>query len=148
MGRPNKYETNVKPFLEDIRQYVQYMTEAQIAETLGVALSSFMEYKKKYSELSEALKKGRAELVKDLRSTLIRKAKGFQYQESKEIIEGGVVVRIERYTRSALPDVAALNLLLKNYDPEAWANDPQTLQLKKRELELMELKIKDGLWIE
>ena len=146
MGRPSKYESHVKPYLNDVRQYAQYMTEEQIAETLGVALSTFMEYKKKYSELSEAIKKGRAELVKDLRSTLIRKAKGFQYQESKEIIEAGVVVKKEVYTRSALPDVAALNLLLKNYDSDNWANDPQMLEVRKKELELQELKVKDSTW--
>lgn len=32
------------------------------------------------------------------------------------------------------PDVAALNLALKNYDKDNWANDPQLLELKREEL--------------
>ena len=35
-----------------------------------------------------------------------------------------------------LPDVAAINLCLKNYDKENWSENPQNLELKKQELEL------------
>lgn len=145
-GRPNKYETHVKPRLKEIEQFCTYMTEKQIAETLGVAYSSFCEYKNKYPELLESLKKGRESLVLELRSTLIRKAKGFTYSEKKTIIESGSVVREEIYTKAALPDVAALNLLLKNYDKGNWANDPQMLELRKKEIELQERRLEEGAW--
>lgn len=145
-GRPNKYETHVKPRLKEIEQFCTYMTEKQIAETLGVAYSSFCEYKNKYPELLESLKKGRESLVLELRSTLIRKAKGFTYSEKKTIIESGSVVREEIYTKAALPDVAALNLLLKNYDKGNWANDPQMLELRKKEIELQERRLEEGTW--
>ena len=42
----------------------------------------------------------------------------------------------EDTTKTAHPDVAALNLCLKNYDKDNWANDPQMLKLKEKELEL------------
>ena len=145
-GRPNKYETHVKPYLEDIKKWCQTMTEKQIARKLGIAYSSWCLYKNDYSELSETIKKGRQSLVVELKSTLIERAKGFQYTEKKVIKEGGEVVREEIYTKSSLPDVAALNLLLKNYDRENWANDPQTLELKKKELELRERQIENNEW--
>lgn len=145
-GRPNKYLTNVQPKLEEIKKMCLSMTEKQIAETLGVGYSSFMDYKNKYSELSEALKKGREELVQELRSTLIKKAKGFTYTERKIIKEGGVVVKEEIYEKASLPDVAALNLLLKNYDKENWANDPQMQELRLKELELKERQIELNEW--
>ena len=145
-GRPNKYETHVKPRLEDIKKFCTYMTEKQIAETLGVAYSSWNEYKLKYPELMESLKKGRESLVLELRSTLIRKAKGFNYSEKKIIRENGVVVREEEYQKASLPDVAALNLLLKNYDAEHWSNDPAVLEVRKKELELKEKQIENNDW--
>jgi hypothetical protein len=145
MGRPGKYESHVKPHLKEIEEMAQYMTEAQIAETLGVNYATFREYKKKYTALSSSLKKGRAVLVKDLKSTLIQRAKGFSYTEKKIIKEGGEVVREEIYQRSALPDVASLNLLLKNYASD-WSNDPQTLELKKKELELKEKEFESKNW--
>lgn len=146
MGRPGKYETHVKPHLQEIEEMSQYMTESQIADTLGVNYSTFREYKKTYSALSSALKKGRSVLVKELKSTLIQRAKGFTYSETKQIKEGGVVIREEVYQRTALPDVASLNLLLKNYDADNWANDPQILDIKKKELQLREKEFESKNW--
>lgn len=145
-GRPNKYETHIRPRLKEIEQLCLSMSEKQIADTMGVSQSTWCEYKKQYSELSEALKKGRQNLVFELKSTLIKKAKGFSYSEKKIIQENGRIVRVETYEKASLPDVAALNLLLKNYDAEHWANDPQALAIRKKEIELQERKIEQNDW--
>ena len=145
-GRPNKYETNVKPRLKEIEELCLTMTEKQIAKVCGVGYASWCEYKNKYPELTDALKKGRLALVKELKSTLIRKAKGFHYTEKKTIKEKGVVVREEVYEKASLPDVAALNLLLKNYDADNWSNDPQMLKLREKELKLREKQIDNNQW--
>lgn len=145
-GRPNKYFTNIEPRLDEIEKLCTTKTEKQIADDMGVSYTSWKEYKRKYSALSAVIKKGRDSLVNDLKSTLIRKAKGFQYTESKVIKENGVVVREEIITKASLPDVAAINLLLKNYDVENWANDPQMIKLREKELELKEKQIENNAW--
>ena len=70
----------------------------------------------------------------------MKKALGFDYTETKTInkmeTDGSMSTTTETAHKHALPDVAALNLCLKNYDPENWANDPQALEIKKQELEL------------
>ena len=54
----NKYETHVLPKLLDVAEMVRKgLNEEQIAENIGVAYSTFREYKKKYSALSAVLKK-------------------------------------------------------------------------------------------
>ena len=146
MARPDKYKTNVEPYLNEIKQMCLSMTEAQIAETLGVSLAAWKRYKSHYEPLRAVLKKGRQTLVVELRSALIRRAKGFQYEERKVIKEAGQPTREEIYTRTALPDVAALNLCLKNYDSQNWANDPQMLRIREKELELQERKIELSEW--
>lgn len=145
-GRPNKYKTHVEPYLDKIEEMALIMTEKQIAKTLGVGYSSFREYKRQYPALTNTLKKGRQELVMELRSVLIQRAKGFHYEEKKIIKEYGEVVREERVVKKSLPDVAALNLLLKNYDKENWANDPQMLDIRKKELELRERQVENNEW--
>lgn len=145
-GRPNKYHTHVEPHLDKIKEMALTMTEKQIAQTLGVAYSSFMEYKKQYSELSESLKKGRQDLVIELKSALIKKALGFEYSEKKTVKECGTVVREEVTVKHTQPDVAALNLLLKNYDKDNWANDPQMLKIREKEIELKEKQIENNNW--
>jgi len=144
-GRPNKYKSHVEPRLDEIAEMCLTMTEKQIAECLGVGYTAWKQYKKEFPPLLSALKKGRENLVKDLKSTLIRKAHGFQYEERKIVKEDGKVVKEEIMIKSALPDVASINLLLKNYDEE-WSNDPQAYELKKRELELRERQVEANLF--
>lgn len=151
-GRPDKYISHVKPHLAEITDMCSYMTERQIAETLGVSYSAFREYKNKYTELQDHIQKGRKNLSCDLRSTLIKKAKGFTYEEKKIIKELDadtgelVVIKEEINVKQALPDVAAINLALKNYDPDDWANDPQMLKLKQEELKFKKENLKPDEW--
>lgn len=150
-GRPNKYKSNVEPYLDKIKDMALTMTEEQIAETLGVGYSSFRSYKQQYPALTDALKKGRKDLVFELRSALIKKATGFDYTETKTIKELGldgelVVTKTEKTVKHAQPDVAAINLLLKNYDKDNWANDPQMIDIRKKELELREKQVEANEW--
>lgn len=145
-GRPDKYRTHIEPHLDEIAEMSLTMTEAQIARILGVAYSTFRLYKAHYPALNSAIKKGRTELVKELKSTLIRKAKGFNYEERTVIKENGEITREEIRTRASLPDVAAINLLLKNYDSENWANDPQYLKIKQEELKIKKEQAEKDNW--
>lgn len=144
MGSKNTtYKDDVQPHLEEIATLAETLTQKQIAETLGISETTLYSYKKKYPEFAKALKKGHFKVVKELRSTLIQRAKGGMYTEKKSVIKDGVTVAEEVYERYMPPDVAAINLCLKNYDKENWANDPQHLEIKQRELELKESEVKE-----
>jgi hypothetical protein len=145
-GRKNKYYSHIEPHLKEIPELLQDMTEEQVAKKLGVAYSSWNKYKLEFKELTEVIKKGNTTLVGELKSILKRRARGFQYEERKIIKEHGEVVKEEIYVKSALPDVASINLLLKNYDKENWANDPQVIELRKQELKLREKQIENNIW--
>lgn len=150
MGRKGKYETHVKPYLQQISEWYQDMDERQIAvERLGIAVSSFENYKKKYPELREALRKGKEQLISELKASLKKKAKGFTYEETKTTIrdEGGKkVTTIEKFKKYAQPDTGAIHLLLKNIDP-SWTNDDQTtIDLKREQLELARQKAENDNW--
>lgn len=145
-GRPNKYETDVKPKLEEIEQMAATMTDKEICSILNIGHTAWCRYKEENEELRETIKKGRQMLVASLKQTLVEKAQGYTYSEKKTIIEHGEVTREEIYEKHMPADVAALNLLLKNYDKDNWANDPQALKLRQKELELQERKIEQGEW--
>ena len=76
-GRPNKYDTHVKPRLEEIKQMALTMTDKEISHVLGIGHSAWCKYKEQYEELTEALKESRQRLVSSLKQTLIEKAMGF-----------------------------------------------------------------------
>lgn len=145
-GRKTKYFTHVEPYLNDIKSWTESMTEEQIAKRLGVGYRNFCEYKRKYPQLEQAIKKGRSNLVEDLRSVLIKKAKGFSYEEKKIITDSQGYTRKEIVQKYAQPDVAAINLLLKNYDKKNWSNDPQAMEIRKKELELRERQVEASEW--
>lgn len=139
-GRKSKYDI-VKENFPNIKKWLKDgVTEKQIAKNLGIAMSSWSLYKTQYSELTELIKTSRETVVEDLRGALLKRALGFTYEEQKTYIktdqETGKVTQYTEITKKqALPDVAAINLSLKNYDKDNWANDPQLLELRKLELE-------------
>ena len=150
VGRRGLYETHIAPNFDKIDKMLNDgASEKQVAEALGVSYPSWNNYKVKYKEFGELCNKPRTRLIDDLRSALVKRALGFNYEEKKiykkKDEDGKEVTYIEITTKYALPDVAAINLGLKNYDKENWANDPQSLELKKQELEIrkMQAEMKD-----
>lgn len=126
-----KYYDQVKPYLDRLPAWrKQGMTEKQIAKRLGIAYSTLNLYKVEHLELSEALKKGREELIEELETSLYRKAMGFQYEETEEYIEQkGDKISLKRkkvLKKNALPDTGALAFALKNLDPDRWRDKRET----------------------
>lgn len=164
-GRPNKYETNVKPRFDEIENWLKLgATEKEIAKRLGIHKGTLIEYKKMYSEFSNLIKKGRKQPVEEIKAAMLKRAKGFQYTEKKittqfielpeeliELLPSGEIldkefkkpklIRVEETIKTALPDVAAGLVLLQHWDKDEkgktkWSRDPAQLELKKEELEL------------
>lgn len=144
MGRPNKYESHIKPHLQQIAQWKKNgATDEQICEQLGVSKSVFYDAKVKYSEFSEILKNSRENFITDLRGELARLA--FKHTlatvkvYTKTDDEGHPVTYREKTEKEVDGDIAAIHLLLKNLDRENWSDDPQRIEIKKQELELKRL---------
>ena len=148
-GRKNRYESYVKPHLQDIPVWIQTMTEQQIAKRLGIAESTWHDYKNKHAELSAAVMAGRQDLISDVKSALIRRAKGFEYTEKKEytqIGDRGATAYTETTTKYQPPDVTACNSILQNLDPE-WRRDKAIYELRCKELELKRRLAEANNWL-
>lgn len=141
-GRPCKYESHVKPYLDQIRKWAkQGASEKQMAKQLKVAYSSWNEYKVRFPEFSEFLKEmDRPELVEELRSALVKKALGFEYKEKKEYIKedpdtGDTVKYTEVTTKMSLPSETAIFGALNLYDKD-YVRDRANHELRKEDLNL------------
>lgn len=160
VGRKDVYTSKIEPRMKDILRWLeQGATEREVANNLGVAYSTFNKYKSEKTELMELLKKGREKPVEDIKAALLRRAVGFQYEEKKVVtkkivMEGSNgasvpanVIQTEVVTKTALPDVAAGLVLLKHWDKQnGWTSDPQTLELKKKELEFKKEQAEKESW--
>lgn len=140
--RASNYEKLVQPKLKEIAVMNQTMSERQIAFELGVSLTSFNEYKALHEELRDALQRGRDELVRKVKESMVKSANGYYYTETDES-EDGVTNKRKRWAK---PDVVAQHLLLKNYDPEWHNDDHETMELKKKQVEIAKQKADDLTW--
>ncbi len=140
-GRKTVYETHIAPRLDDIRNWRKVgATVENMCDVLGVSKTTFHKYLNEQPEFANAYKKGKAELIFDLRGELARVAFKHTLETKKQYIKqdletGNKTQYTEIVTKEVDGDIAAINLLLKNLD-ENWSNDPQNLALRKQELEL------------
>ena len=141
MARPSKYETELKPYINDIRKAVEAgATIEEIAKAFGIAASTIYKYKAEKKEFSEAFARGRAKIIFDIKGALLKKALGYEYEEEKRVgrkdKEGENIILVEKYKKHIPPSETAAAMLLRNYD-EGWLDRDQTsTDLKKQENEL------------
>ena len=136
-GRKSKYDLMVKPHIKQIEEWAKNgATEKEICDALGIAQSTFYEYKKRYSELSNALRTGRQCIVLDIKAALLKKALGFEYEEKRGVKKDGALVSMEVYVRYSPPDTTAAAMLLRNYDKDWRDKDSASTDFKRQEIEI------------
>ncbi len=140
MGRPSKYEREIKPHLEDIRKAVEAgATVEEIAKAFGIAVSTLHRYKAEKKELQDAFARGRENVIIDIKAALLKKALGFSYEEKKQYItesDGVKKKHTEITTRYSPPSETAAAMLLRNYSSEWRDTDSASSELRKQEHEL------------
>lgn len=140
-GRKSKYESEIKPHIEEIREAVKGgATLDEIANALGIAKSTLCKYKAEKKELADAFAHGRANIIIEIRAALLKKALGYEYQEKKQYIkkdeEGEAVTYTEITTKHQPPSETAGAMLLRNYDDDWLDRDSISTRMRQQELEL------------
>lgn len=123
----SKWETHVKDKLILVEAWARNgLTDEQIAKNLGIAYSTFREYKNKHSALSAALKRGKEVVDIEVENALLKRALGYKYNEvTKELIvdkeTGEEELKVTKViTKEVVPDTTAQIFWLKNRKPEDW----------------------------
>lgn len=149
MARPSKYETKVKPFFSEIKAMLERgLTEREVAKSLGIAYSTYNDYKVKIPEFAELIKGVDTKpLIKDLENALVKRALGFEYEEKKQYItedaDGNKKKHTEITRKYQPPDTTAIFGALNRFDPN-YKKDAAYYELKKQELELRKAIAKEN----
>lgn len=120
------------------------LTNEQIAHNMGITVKTLYEWSNKYSDFSDALKKGKEVVDIEVENALYKKALGYNASiqktfKVKEVIyneDGKRVKEIEKlevgYDEVHIPaDTTAQIFWLKNRKPEMWRDKVETnLDLK------------------
>jgi DNA-binding transcriptional MerR regulator len=120
-------------------------TNAQIAKHFKVSDSAFYNYINQSPELAEALSSGVVEMVHDLEGELYRKAMKHTLTTTRTFEKNGEITT-ETTVKEVDGDLGAIIFLLKNLAPDKWVNEPNMLEIKKKELELKEKALEQNLW--
>ena len=127
----NRYGTYVEPNLEKIPQWRRNgLTEKQVAKKLGIAYSTLRKYIDEHPALSAAIKKGKEDLVENLKDSLYKRALGYEFEEQKVLIEkdeqGREKRKVEKIKKFMHSDVCLL-FALKNIASDEF-KDTQNLK--------------------
>jgi len=102
------------------------LTDEQIAQNIGIHISTLYDWKNKYPELSEALKRGKEVVDRAVENALLKRALGYTYEEKtfekvwNPTLEKYIKVNTKTVVKQVQPDVTAQIFWLKNRKPETW----------------------------
>lgn len=104
------------------------LTDEQIAEKMNIVPSTLYEWKKKYSEISESLKRGKEVVDRQVENALLKRALGYKYDEiTREQMDNGELAITKIVTKEVHPDTTAQIFWLKNRKPFEW-RDKQSIE--------------------
>lgn len=131
VGRKKKYDESFPQQALELAE--KGLTDREIAKHLRISTSTFYEYQKKYSEFSDALKRGKQPVDNDVENALLKKAIGYDYEEQVTEVriseDGTQHPAVVRKIKKHMPgDTTAQIFWLKNRMPKEW-RDGKNIEL-------------------
>lgn len=101
------------------------LTDEKLAEKMGISRSTLSDWKNKFPDISDALKKGKEVVDIQVENVLLKRALGYEYQEEKieRSDKGGV--KVTQTLKHIPPDTTAQIFWLKNRRPDKWRDKPE-----------------------
>lgn len=100
------------------------LTDEQIAKNIGIAVRTYYEWQERFPQFRQAIKKGKAPVDVQVENALLKRALGYEYEETiteiEEVEEGRQKKHIRRIKKHMPPDVGAIVFWLKNRKPGRW----------------------------
>ena len=100
------------------------LTNIQIAQNIGVGERTFSEWVTRFPAISSALKKGKEPVDIQVENALLRRALGYDYEETITEVEdlggGRTKKHVRKVTKHVPADTTAQIFWLKNRKPRQW----------------------------
>ena len=100
------------------------LTHIQIAQNIGVGERTFSEWVTRFPAISAALKKGKEPVDIQVENALLRRALGYDYEETITEVEdlggGRTKKHVRKVTKHVPADTTAQIFWLKNRKPKQW----------------------------
>ncbi|EFT93898.1 helix-turn-helix domain-containing protein [Enterococcus faecalis] len=96
------------------------LTDEQIAQNIGISRSTLNEWKKRFPDIKDTIKRGKEVVDRQVENALFKSAIGYEYTEiTKELTDSGMKVT-KRVTKQVAPNPTSAIFWLKNRKPDQW----------------------------
>lgn len=112
------------------------LTDKQIAYNIGINVCTLYDWKNNYSDISNALKKGKEVVDRQVENALLKRALGYSYIEKRVKKEFGEVVEETLIEKEVVPDTTAQIFWLKNRKPEQWRDKVENVNINQPDREI------------
>ena len=118
-----KYDEDFPKRAEDWAR--QGLRDEDIAKNLGISKQTFYDYQKMYPDFLDAIKRGKAPIDFEVENALLKRARGFEYEETHIEFKPGegeklIPIHIKKVKKFVAPDTAAIAFWLKNRRSRKW----------------------------
>jgi transcriptional regulator with XRE-family HTH domain len=116
-GAPTKYDQRY--LHQGYKLALLGLTDAEIADVIGVTESTLNNWKQAHPEFLESLNRGKVDADADIAVSLYERAKGYSHPEEKIFCYEGEPIRVET-TKHYPPDTNAASIWLYNRQRNLW----------------------------
>lgn len=122
------------------------LTDELICKKIGIGARTFYEWMERFPQMAQAIKKGKAPVDIQVENALLKRALGYDYEETitevEELAGGHQKKHIRKVTKHMPADTTAQIFWLKNRKPERWRDKIEQVQTVGNELleSLMQLE--------
>ncbi len=139
-GRKGKFQEWLTPdgliVLEGLAR--DGLTDEQISQKIGIGTTTFYRWQEQFREIRDAIKKGKAPVDVQVENALLKRALGYEYEETitemEEVSGGKPKKHIRKVTKHMPPDTTAQIFWLKNRRPDRWRDKIENVQTVGNEL--------------
>ena len=100
------------------------LTDEQIAEKIGCGVRTLYDWKNRFPQISQALKKGKEIVDIQVENALLKRALGYDYKEQRIEKSDKDGTKIVQTIRHVPADTTAQIFWLKNRRPDKWRDKP------------------------
>lgn len=100
------------------------LTDEQIAEKIGCGVRTLYDWKNRFPQISQALKKGKEIVDIQVENALLKRALGYDYQEQRIEKSDKDGTKIVQTIHHVPADTTAQIFWLKNRRPDKWRDKP------------------------
>lgn len=92
---------------------------------MGISRETFYRWKEQFSDICDAIKKGKEVIDFEVEQALLKRALGYSYTETRKEIDANGKKRVIVTEKHVEADTAAQIFWLRNRKPNKWRNNPE-----------------------